>query len=127
VSRNALSAIAPLVLDTARIEVTGPSAIKITGTLTMRDPGDVVSPHLRSIHRAAVAGEVTKLVVDVSGLTFVNSSALRLFIDWAVWLRDEPRPYVLSFRTSPEASWQRTSFPALRSLAPDHVEIQPVH
>ena len=65
-----------------------------------------------------------EVTVDVRKLTFVNSSAIRLFVDWATWVRDqEPDAYVIRFRTDRRITWQRTSFSVLQSLAPNAIVI----
>jgi hypothetical protein len=59
--------------------------------------------------------------VDVRELDFVNSSAIRLFVDWITWA--ESAKYTLLFHTSADTSWQRISFSVLCSLAPNHVRV----
>jgi|HubBroStandDraft_4_1064222.scaffolds.fasta_scaffold05481_9 hypothetical protein len=52
-------------------------------------------------------------------------SSIRLFIDWAVWVRDEPgHRYMLRFVTRREVAWQETSFSALASLLNEVVRVE---
>lgn len=109
------------------IAVTAPDAISIAGTIASKDPNLDVGECLHAFHRAAVADGLNELKVDVTGLTFVNSSAIRLFVDWATWVKSTPAPcYRLRFITSRRATWQKTSFPALLSLARDVLTIEQV-
>jgi hypothetical protein len=65
--------------------------------------------------------------VDVTGLTFVNSSSIRLFIDWAVWVKAETgHRYQLTFRTNRQITWQTTAFAALTSLMKEVVSVERV-
>ncbi|HEV8244770.1 MAG TPA: hypothetical protein VGP93_03345 [Polyangiaceae bacterium] len=59
--------------------------------------------------------------VDVRKLEFVNSSAIRLFVDWIS--RAEEGGYKLVFSIDRGVTWQRLSFPVLESIAPEFVQI----
>jgi hypothetical protein len=122
---SALSAIQPLSVEGLDMKMDD-GVVRMSGTITMRSPSQTLQPHLKKIHEAAVADGVTSLVVDVRKLSFVNSSSMRLFVDWTVWLKDvaAPQRYKLTFSTDPNVTWQRKSFPVIRSLAPDIVEIR---
>lgn len=108
------------------IKIERPGQLSLTGTITSLHPGTTLGPFLRAVHDAALADGVKQLSVNVTGLTFVNSSAIRLFIDWAIWLKAVPETsrYKLVFDTDRTITWQRTSFLALRSLATGVVEIR---
>jgi hypothetical protein len=114
-------------LPMPQIVVTAPDAISISGTIATKDPSRDVGECLQAFHRAALADGLKELKVDVTGLTFVNSSAIRLFVDWATWVKSTAEPrYRLRFVTSRKATWQKTSFPALLSLARDVLTIDQV-
>ncbi|MEZ4407072.1 MAG: hypothetical protein R3A52_11415 [Polyangiales bacterium] len=116
-----LDAVAPATLGGLSIAVTGDRALAWSGEFAHRDPVAEVGPHVRRIHDAAAGGG--ELVVDVRGLSFVNSSALRVFLDWVAWIAAEPaeRRYPLRFVTSPKATWQAAAFPAIVMLGAPHV------
>jgi hypothetical protein len=114
-------------LPTPSIVVTAPDALSISGTIASKDPNADLGACLQALHRAAIADGVSELKVDVTGLTFVNSSAIRLFVDWATRVKTATPPcYRLRFITSRRATWQKTSFPALLSLARDVLTIDQV-
>ena len=57
----------------------------------------------------------------------MNSSAIRLFVDWASWVRNETgHHYTLRFRTSNKITWQKTSFTALTALMKDVLKVEPI-
>lgn len=116
-----LDAVAPATLGGLSIAVTGDRALAWSGEFAHRDPVSEVGPHVRRIHDAAAGGG--ELVVDVRALTFVNSSALRVLLDWVAWIAAEPaeRRYRLRFVTSPRATWQAAAFPAIVMLGAPHV------
>jgi hypothetical protein len=102
------------------------SAVTMVGTITAQNPNESIGAFLKSVHEAAVADGLKVLDVDVTALTFVNSSAIRMFIDWAMWAKNLPagKRYQLNFKTARSVTWQRTSFVALKALAPDVVLVQ---
>jgi hypothetical protein len=104
-------------LPSLQLAVRSPNLIVMGGTIAISDPGLVLGGTFRRIHEAALADGLRELVVDVRGLTFVNSSAIRLFVDWSSWVAIAGGGgYLLRFRTDRRITWQRTSFAVLQSL-----------
>ena len=68
-----------------------------------------------------VSARTPSFAVDVEALSFVNSSAIRAFVDWIS--RAAHAGYTLAFKTSASVTWHRLSFSVLKSLAPATVEI----
>lgn len=116
--------LAPHTAGSFQIAVTGPRTIELRGVLEVRDPVAEVGPYLRKLHDAAVGGG--ELLVDVTAFTFVNSSGLRIFLDWLGWLTAEPadKRYRLRFRVSQTSSWQAAAFPAIEMLGGELVAIE---
>jgi hypothetical protein len=118
------TAVEPFRADQFEILVTGPQAIAMRGELSMRDPVAEVGPYLRKIHeRAAAGGEV---VIDLTALTFVNSSGLRIFLDWIAWISAEPpeRQYRLALRTNRKIMWQAAALGPITMLGGDLVRTE---
>jgi hypothetical protein len=90
----------------------------------MQEPSRVLGGFLRTVHEAAVADKVSVFELDVTELRFVNSSAIRLFLDWAGWLKAmSPATYRLQILTCRKYTWQKTSFVAITALAGGHIEL----
>jgi hypothetical protein len=102
-------------LNTFELSIALPNSITLRGTIAIPDPGLVLGGCVRALHEAALADSLSELKVDVRQLTFVNSSAIRLFVDWSSWV-GVAGSYVLRFRTDRRITWQRTSFAVLQSL-----------
>jgi hypothetical protein len=112
-------------VDGVDFTITGPAQLEVSGTITLQDPGLALGPFFRALHDAAVTDGLREVLVDVRKLTFVNSSAIRLFVDWVTWTRAlGAGAYVLRFRTDRRITWQRTSFAVLRSLGGEVVAIE---
>jgi len=113
--------------ETIAIQVTAPNQVKLSGTITQKDPANDLAGFFKALHTAALADKLTEVRADVSGLTFVNSSAIRLFVDWATWLKNERgQRYILRFVTSRNVTWQKTAFLALMSLTKEVLAIEHV-
>ncbi len=113
--------------DTVAIQLTEPNQVKLSGTITQKDPSADLAGFFKALHHAALADKLAEVRADVSGLTFVNSSAIRLFVDWATWVKNERGArYTLRFVTSRNVTWQKTSFMALMSLAKEVLAIEQV-
>jgi hypothetical protein len=113
--------------DTVAIQLTAPNQVKLSGTITQKDPSNDLAGFFKALHTAALADKLAEVRADVSGLTFVNSSAIRLFVDWATWVKNERgQRYTLRFVTSRNVTWQKTSFMALMSLAKEVLAIEQV-
>lgn len=113
--------------ETIAIQLTPPNQVKLSGTITQKDPASDLAGFFKALHTAAVVDKLAEVRADVSGLTFVNSSAIRLFVDWATWVKNERgHRYTLRFVTSRNVTWQKTAFLALMSLTKDVLAIEHV-
>jgi hypothetical protein len=120
-----LETIDPFSLETVTFELSSAPALQIQGTITLMNPTEAIGPYLERIHEAIVADKLPEFKVDVTQLTFVNSSAIRLFADWVIRVEDGGKPYVLVFATDNSRSWQRTAFRSIASLCDDCIRILP--
>ena len=120
-----LAKVPPPRLDTLRVQVKAPATLVFSGTITSKDPSADVGPFLRAVHEAVLSDKLAELRVDVSALSFVNSSAIRLFVDWTSWIKTDGG-YKLKVATNRHVTWQKTSFMALKSLADDVLSIEQV-
>lgn len=120
---TSIEKLAPFTHETVEFEPAPPATLRIRGQIAIQEPTKVFQPYLQSVHQAAVDSKVAEFEVDVRMLSFVNSSSIRLFIDWATWVSEGGRPYLLVFRTDGRSTWQRSAFGAIRALSGDAVKI----
>jgi hypothetical protein len=114
-------------LSTLDVQISPPAKLALSGTVTSKDPAGDLGPFTRAVHQGALADGLSELRVDVTGLKFVNSSAIRVFVDWATWVKQSQTPcYRLHFITSKRVTWQKTCFMALLSLAEDALVVEQV-
>jgi hypothetical protein len=121
-----LTTVTPPKLDTLRVAIQAPNLVRLSGTVTLREPGPVLGGFLKALHQAAVDDRLSELRLDITELTFVNSSAIRLFADWTTWLKNLPaaQRYRLTFLTSRKLTWQKSCFSALLVIAKDVLVVQ---
>ena len=110
-----------IAVETLTIELRTPSALRLGGTLSTPTAQAEFRRLLQDLHAQIVSNRITSFEVNVEDLKFVNSSAIRAFVDWIS--RAAHAGYTLSFKTSPSVTWHRLSFSVLKSLAPATVEI----
>jgi hypothetical protein len=118
-----IDAVGPFKYETVDFELTAPATLHIRGQIAIQDPTKQLQPYLRRVHEAAMGSALPELEVDIVQLNFVNSSAIRLFIDWAKWVQDGGKPYLLVFRTDQKSMWQRSAFTAIRAMAGDAIRV----
>ena len=112
----------PIVINGFRAVLTSASELLMQGTIGDVATRDEVRRRLNDVHLHIVATRLGRFLVDVRRLEFVDSSAIRLFVDLTA--HAEASGYVVVFRIDPGITWQRLSFAVLQTLAPRRVELE---
>jgi len=102
--------------------LSAPNRVSMKGTITLQD-GSALSAFFRALHGRARDNKLGEVELDVTGLRFVNSSAIRLFVDWAVWVHGDGA-YKLRCRIDRRQTWQKTSFSALIAMVDDAIVVE---
>ena len=108
-------------VEALTLELVEPTRLKLSGTLSTPTAQAEFRKLLQDLHANVVSAREALFSVDVRELEFVNSSAIRAFVDWIS--RAAHAGYKLSFTTNPAITWHRLSFSVLKSLAADTVDI----
>jgi hypothetical protein len=92
--------------------------IRLSGQLAMHDPSAVIGGFFERVHQALVAERVREVVVDIRALRFVNSSSIRVFVDWLSRIDALPAEarYQVVFVSDTSLSWQRSTLHVLASM-----------
>ena len=99
--------------------------VRLVGTAdTQSRPA--LETYVNQLHTEAVRIGVTKVVVDLRELEFMNSSCFKIFVAWLAQLRDLPadKQYRMHMHSNPKLLWQRRSLAALSCFAVDLVAIE---
>ena len=108
-------------VESLEVELKAPTELRLSGTLSTPTAQAEFRRLLQDLHAQIVSSRTPSFAVDVQALSFVNSSAIRAFVDWIS--RAAHAGYTLAFKTSASVTWHRLSFSVLKSLAPATVEI----
>lgn len=113
-------------IDSLTLTIADAEGLKLSGTIASRDPNPTIGAYFKKLHEQLILAKIATFTVDITELTFVNSSAVRLFIDWAMWIGQAGKtpPYKLHFRIARAITWQQTNFTALQSLASNVIELE---
>jgi hypothetical protein len=112
----------PIVVQSVRMELSGPTELRLDGSIRDEGTDHDLRQHLQELHAYIVTNKLASLIVDIRKLAFVNSSAIRLFVDMAS--RAQNAGYTIIFDIDSSVTWQRLSFSVLKSLAPDCVVLR---
>jgi hypothetical protein len=108
-------------IESMQLHLNSRGELHLSGTLNTTSAQAELGKHFAKIHDHIVAKKFSSFTVDVRSLSFVNSSAIRVFVTW-ISLADRAR-YKLKFLTDRNTTWHRLSFSVLKSLSPNTVEI----
>jgi hypothetical protein len=108
-------------IETLEIEWVKSAELRLAGTLSTTTAQAEFAKQLEALHAYVIAGKLPTFTVDVRKLHFVNSSVIRVFVNWIA--SADRASYKLVFLTDRSITWHRLSFSVLKSLAPNAVEI----
>jgi hypothetical protein len=111
----------PVSVESLQLRLATTAELELGGTLATPTAQRELNGILTALHARIVQQRIPSFTVDVRSLNFVNSSAIRVFVDWIA--RAETAGYKLTFITERGVTWHRLSFSVLRSLAPSTVDI----
>jgi hypothetical protein len=111
----------PVVIESLQLDFADASRLRLLGTVETPTAQSELKRQLAELHSRIEKARMTVFIVDVRGLSFVNSSAIRLFVDWIS--KAESARYKLEFWIDRSVTWHRLSFSVLKSLAPRWVDV----
>jgi hypothetical protein len=111
----------PIQIETLTLELISPRELVCLGSIDRPAAQYEFEQQLRALDVHIVTLKLPSFTVDVRGLSFVNSSAISMFVKWIS--RAKAANYRLVFLTDRSITWHRLSFSVLKSLAPQAVEV----
>jgi hypothetical protein len=119
------SQLSPIDTGTAKVSLAEGPRIAFQGEIGSREPDKKIVDYIDKAHQWIRESAATDVVVDIRQLSFVNSSNIRIFIDWVIRAKgegDAPH-YRIRFLAKRTVTWQRLMLGALASLATDTVVV----
>jgi hypothetical protein len=96
------------------------NVIAFIGSIASTNPGSYLDPFFKKLHNAIVSDHLPAVTLDCTQLEFLNSSGIRSFVSWFLWLNALPqnKKYNIDILYSREQTWQEDCFTALTMLNP---------
>ncbi len=91
-----------------------------TGDLVAVEP---LGTFLREVRDDAVRLQISRLVLDLRKLFFINSSCLKAFVNLVFFLKDTPHQPMIEFLTDEKLAWQERAVSPLQRMSPQTVRI----
>ena len=109
-------------------QIDGIPHVFFKGEVDMRDPSLQILPYLMTIHDLMLENNIPEINVDFKELLFMNSSGLKVLINWIMKLKDieQSGRYIINFIYDSKITWQTSSFPILKRLLSDAINLQAV-
>ena len=111
-----------LTIEAMNVELASAAVLRLEGSLNTLTAHAAFSALLQELHGQISSQRLGSFTIDVRRLSFVDSSAIRLFIDWV--RRAKEAGYLTVFVTDETTTWHRLSFAVLKSMAPNTVEVR---
>lgn len=121
----------PLVLEKVKIFLNNEEqtlSLILTGAVDMRNPTSDILPYLIKVHDEVVKNKIKRINVDIKDLIYMNSSGIKILINWIMKINDEPREnyYCINFISNSDIAWQESTLPVLHKLFPDNILINSI-
>ena len=99
--------------------------VRFVGTADIEAKADLIAI-VKAMHDEVIRLTATKVVLDLRGLEFMNSSSFKIFVTWLTRIQDLPpaEQYRVHLLANPNLHWQRRSLAALSCFAVDLVTIE---
>jgi hypothetical protein len=104
----------------------GSSMVIMSGVLTHRDPGPVLTPFFERLHNKLVDLRHRSVRVDIRELKFMNSASFKHVVSWIKANDGLPadQRYTIQFVLNPAFAWQMTSIHALRCFSNGQIVVE---
>jgi hypothetical protein len=96
--------------------------VVMTGSLESRDPRAAFDPYWTALDDAIRRERVARVVLDVRGLDYMNSSGILTLARWLMKVTLQPA-YEVVIEHDSDVTWQQSNVPVLAKLAPAVVHV----
>lgn len=102
------------------------NTVTLAGSIDSQNPTKYMTPFLKEVHDKVLKQGVRNVLVNISDLSFLNSSGIKEFVDWIIRLESltELQKYTIKFLCSYKYPWQETSIGTLTLLNPELVKFE---
>lgn len=99
--------------------------VVVSGDIDMQDPSTLLDPFFDKIHNGAISSGIKTVELDVTNLTFLNSSGIKAIAKWIMKLAtvEANKKYLIKIIQNKAVAWQATSLQTLTFLVPGSVNV----
>jgi hypothetical protein len=100
----------------------------VKGEMDSTSSRDFIAAFFELVHHMTVGESHVELHIDVTALSFLNSSGIKEFLSW-ILRRNRLAPgkkYLLNFVYDPTITWQPITLTRLRDLDPSGITLTPI-
>jgi hypothetical protein len=99
--------------------------VTLRGEIDQTTPKAFLGPFFEEVHKAAEAEGLRAVKVDVRGLRFLNSSAVKELIGWVLRRNRMPpgTKYAIEFVYDSTVLWQRVTMPTISHLDAEFIHL----
>jgi hypothetical protein len=101
------------------------NVVVLRGEIDHASPKAFLGPFFEEVHEAALAEGLRAVRVDVRGLRFLNSSAVKEIIGWVLRRNRMPpgTKYAIEFVYDSTILWQRVTMPTISHLDAEFIRL----
>lgn len=99
--------------------------LNINGSINMQDAYTILFPYFTEVHNTLEANSVRNLQIDITELTFMNSSGIGALVKWLMMIPSMPddNRYKVKIILNKDIAWQNRGLKILTSFLSDHIEL----
>ncbi len=85
------------------------------GSIDCSTPGAFLNPFFNELNTKLIEAEMKSVKVDITQLSFLNSSGIKEFVNWVMGLSkvSPDKQYTIEIITNPDQIWQESSISTL--------------
>ncbi len=98
--------------------------IIFVGNIDDISPDEYLTPFIQQANDQAVSQGIKSIIVDITGLNFLNSSGIKVLVDWVIKISKLPddKKYTITFLCSSKFMWQEASISTIMFLNPSQLK-----
>jgi hypothetical protein len=98
--------------------------LDIRGSIDFQEPEKIIGSYFRKIHNHVVEKGMKDIKINITNLSFLNSSGIKEFVEWIMNIEslENEKKYSITFLTNSEFLWQESSISTLMHLSPDNIK-----
>lgn len=97
--------------------------LNIRGSFEVKNTNDVIALYFDSVHDKIINSNVRLIELDITGLSFINSSGIATLVSWfmKIPLLPDDKKYLITILFNSKVHWQNNGLQVLKKIAGDQL------